>query len=97
MQVMNRHAVIPLESRLQLVDALIRANVPYIEIGSFVNPRVVPAMSDTAELLRQMPAYEGEVACLVPNLRLTEFVGKLAGKIKELAPKKAEGAEKDSQ
>ncbi len=69
MQVMNRHAVIPLEARLQLVDALIRANVPYIEVGSFVNPHVVPAMADTRELLHRMPPYDGQVACLVPNLK----------------------------
>ena len=47
MQILNRHAVIPLEARLQLAEALVRAHVPYIEVGSFVNPRVVPAMSDT--------------------------------------------------
>ncbi len=72
MQVMNRHAIIPLEARLQLVDALIRANVPYIEVGSFVNPRVVPAMADTPEMLRQMPPYDGQIACLVPSLKYYE-------------------------
>ena len=72
MQVLNRHGVIPLEARLQLVHALIRANVPYIEVGSFVNQRVVPAMGDTPELLRRMPAYDGQIACLVPNLKYYE-------------------------
>ncbi|MDH3254794.1 MAG: hydroxymethylglutaryl-CoA lyase [Acidobacteriota bacterium] len=72
MQVLNRHAVIPLEARLQLVEALIRAGVPYIEVGSFVNPRVVPAMRDTAELLRRMPPYDGQVAALAPTLEYYE-------------------------
>lgn len=74
MQVLNRHAVIPLEARLQLVEALVRANVPYIEIGSFVNPHVVPAMADTAELVRRMPEYGGQIAALVPNLKYYEVL-----------------------
>ena len=68
MQILNRHAVIPLEVRLQLLEALIRSGVPYIEVGSFVNPRVVPAMQDTAEVLRQMPPYDGQIAALAPTL-----------------------------
>lgn len=74
MQILNRHAVIPLEARLQLVEALVRANVPYIEVGSFVNPRVVPAMQDTAELLRRMPAYHGQIAALAPTLSYYELL-----------------------
>ncbi|MEE2778431.1 MAG: hypothetical protein VYE73_16895 [Acidobacteriota bacterium] len=84
MQVMNRHAVIPLEARLHLVDALIRANVPYIEVGSFVNPRVVPAMADTRELLHRMPAYDGQIACLVPNLKYYQEL-KLAARVNTVA------------
>lgn len=72
MQILNRHAVIPLEARLQLVEALVRSGVPYIEVGSFVNPRVVPAMRDTAELLRRMPPYAGQVAALAPTLEYYE-------------------------
>ena len=68
MQVLNRHAAIPLDARAQLAEALVRAGVPYIEVGSFVNPRVVPAMSDTAELLAALPPYDGQVAALAPTL-----------------------------
>jgi hydroxymethylglutaryl-CoA lyase len=84
MQVLNRHAVITLDARLQLVDALIRANVPYIEVGSFVNPHVVPAMADTRELLYRMPAYDGQVACLVPSLKYYEQL-KLAARVNTVA------------
>ena len=68
MQILNRHGVIPLEARLQLAEALVRAGVPYIEVGSFVNPRVVPAMQDTSELLARFPPYEGQIAALAPTL-----------------------------
>ncbi len=72
MQILNRHAVIPLEVRLQLLEALIRSGVPYIEVGSFVNPRVVPAMADTQEVLSRMPPYDGQIAALAPTLSYYE-------------------------
>ena len=84
MQVLNRHAVIPLDARLQLVDALIRANVPSIEIGSFVNPHVVPAMADTRELLHRMPPYDGQITCLVPSLKYYDQL-KLAARVNTVA------------
>lgn len=84
MQVLNRHAVIPLDARLQLADALIRASVPYIEVGSFVNPRVVPAMADTRELLHRMPPYDGQIACLVPSLKYYQQL-KLAARVNTVA------------
>ncbi len=74
MQILNRHAVIPLEARLELVRALVRAGLPYIEVGSFVNPRVVPAMRDTTEMLRRMPAYDGQVAALAPTPEYYEYL-----------------------
>ena len=76
MQILNRHAVIPLEARLKVVLALVRAGVPYIEVGSFVNPRVVPAMRDTTELLRRMPPYEGQIAALAPTPEYYEHLRK---------------------
>lgn len=84
MQILNRHAVIPLEVRLQLLEALIRSGVPYIEVGSFVNPRVVPAMRDTPDVLRQMPAYDGQVAALAPTLGYYEQL-KMAERVNTVA------------
>ena len=74
MQILNRHAVIPLEARLQLAEALVRSGVPYIEVGSFVNPRVVPAMQDTSEVLRRLPPYDGQIAALAPTLEYYELL-----------------------
>jgi len=76
MQILNRHAVIPLEARLKLVGGLVRAGLPYIEVGSFVNPRVVPAMRDTTEMLRRMPPYDGQIAALAPTLEYYEHLKK---------------------
>ncbi|MDX1503873.1 MAG: hydroxymethylglutaryl-CoA lyase, partial [Thermoanaerobaculia bacterium] len=69
MQVLNRRNVVPVEIRLQLFDALRRARIPYLEVGSFVNPRVIPAMADTPELLAAIrPPAGTDLAVLVPTL-----------------------------
>lgn len=70
MQAVNRKAVIPLEMRLGLAEALQRARLPYIEVGSFVHPNVIPAMADTRELLAALrPARGQQLAALVPKLK----------------------------
>ena len=48
MQVLNRRNVVPIEIRLQLFDALQRARIPYLEVGSYVNSRVIPAIASAA-------------------------------------------------
>ncbi len=69
MQIVNRDRVIALDMRLRLLEALYRSGLPYLEVGSFVSPRFIPAMQDTPEMLRAMPHMEAEIAVLVPNIR----------------------------
>ncbi len=69
MQIVNRDRVIALEMRLALLEALHRSGLPYLEVGSFVSPRFIPAMQDTPEMLRAMPHMDAEIAVLVPNIR----------------------------
>lgn len=69
MQIVNRDRVIALEMRLRMLEALGRAGLPYLEVGSFVSPRFIPAMEDTPEMLRAMPHMDTEIAVLVPNIR----------------------------
>lgn len=42
--------ILSTEQKLKLVDALADAGVSEIEVGSFVNPKAVPQMADTAEV-----------------------------------------------
>ncbi|HZF75176.1 MAG TPA: hydroxymethylglutaryl-CoA lyase [Acetobacteraceae bacterium] len=59
---------VPTETKVALVRALHAAGVRRMEVGSFVSPRAVPQMADTAEVLRaamELPGLESTV--LVPN------------------------------
>lgn len=70
MQAVNHQAVLPLELRLRLAESLQRARLPYIEVGSFVHPKVIPAMRDSADLFAALrPSAGQELAALVPSLK----------------------------
>lgn len=80
----NEPGLVPVEAKVALIEALADAGLPEIEVGSFVNPRLVPRMADTAEVLRRIERRAGTTySALVPNLRgadaaIEAGVGKLA-------------------
>ena len=45
-------AVIPLHHKVEIFQLLARAGVQRIQVGSFVNPKVVPQMADTDDLIK---------------------------------------------
>ena len=46
--------VVPLEQKLLIFEKLSQAGVRRIQVGSFVNPKVVPQMADTDEFVRKV-------------------------------------------
>ncbi len=80
----NEPETVSVEAKVALVEALANAGVPEIEVGSFVNPKLVPRMADTAEVFRRIARCAGTTySALVPNLRGAEAAieagaGKLA-------------------
>lgn len=59
---------VPTEAKVALVRALHAAGLRRMEVGSFVSPRAVPQMADTAEVLAAAKALPGlESTVLVPN------------------------------
>ena len=61
-------AFVPTETKIALVRALHAAGLRRMEVGSFVSPRAVPQMADTAEVLRAALALPGlECTVLAPN------------------------------
>ena len=66
----NIDSILPTEAKKAWIAAEAAAGVPEIEVGSFVPPRLLPQLADTAELVpfaRTLPGLN--VAVLVPNLR----------------------------
>jgi hydroxymethylglutaryl-CoA lyase len=63
------HAVMPLAAKKAWIDAEAGAGVREIEVGSFVSPKLLPQMADTAEVVAHALTLPGlTVAVLVPNL-----------------------------
>jgi len=61
---------VPTEAKVALVRALHAAGLRRMEVGSFVSPKAVPQMADTAAVLREALALPGlECTVLVPNRR----------------------------
>lgn len=51
--------IYPLDERIELVNALGATGLTQIQVGSFVNPRVVPAMADVGELFAGITPCNG--------------------------------------
>ncbi len=60
---------ITLAQRAELIRSLVEANVPELEIGSFVSPRAVPQMAGTDQLASDLPAGNSRFSALVPNMK----------------------------
>ncbi len=56
--------------RVELVDRLSTCGIKTIEVGSFVSPKWVPKMANTAEVLKSVGRHEDvALVALVPNIR----------------------------
>ncbi len=64
----NEKMVVPTAAKIGLIERLGAAGLVEIEIGSFVSPKWVPQMADSAEVLRAVAALPGlRPWVLVPN------------------------------
>ncbi|SMX83125.1 hydroxymethylglutaryl-CoA lyase [Brevibacterium iodinum ATCC 49514] len=68
-------AIVPTDVKVALAEKLIGSGLKHIEVGSFVNPKKVPQMADTDELLHRLAPHEAdgvEFFTLVFNLKGAE-------------------------
>jgi hydroxymethylglutaryl-CoA lyase len=64
---------VPTAHKLQWIQSAWRAGLREIEVGSFVPPRLLPQLADTAELVAYAKTLPGlSVSVLVPNLKGAE-------------------------
>lgn len=80
----NEKQLIPTADKVALVDLLSTAGFRRIEVASFVSPKWVPQMADSAEVLGGIRRGQGiSYAALTPNMRGLE--GAIAAKADEIA------------
>jgi len=66
----NAHHLMPTEAKKAWIKAIADAGVEEIEVGSFVPPKLIPAMADTGDIVafaRTLPGVK--VVALAPNLK----------------------------
>ena len=66
-------SVYPTEGKLEWIEAEAAAGVRQIQVGSFVPPKLLPQMADSAEVVKRAKQIPGlRVSVLVPNLKGAE-------------------------
>jgi hydroxymethylglutaryl-CoA lyase len=79
----NEKTPITTDVRVELCDRLTDAGFPNLEAGSFVSPKWVPQMADSAELMRRIRRRPGVTySVLTPNMK--GFEGALEAKADEV-------------
>jgi hydroxymethylglutaryl-CoA lyase len=66
----NEPGLVPTEAKRELVERLVAAGLPVVEVTSFVRPEWVPQLADAAEVLAGLHRRDGvRYPVLVPNER----------------------------
>ncbi|RFB05109.1 hydroxymethylglutaryl-CoA lyase [Parvularcula marina] len=66
----NCKSIMPTALKLRWIEAAAKAGLREVEVGSFVNPKLLPQVADTAEVVAGARHIDGlEIAVLVPNIR----------------------------
>lgn len=68
------HDFIPTATKIQYINQLLRVGFDTIDFGSFVSPKAIPQLSDTAEVLKglQLTAQSSKLLAIVANTRGAE-------------------------
>ena len=63
----NIENILNVEERVDLIKSLEKAGINSLEVGSFVNPKSVPAMANTDVLLDKLSTTRSSYSVLIPN------------------------------
>ncbi|SFU63217.1 hydroxymethylglutaryl-CoA lyase [Pustulibacterium marinum] len=65
---------IPTDKKVQYIQALLRVGFDTIDVGSFVSPKVIPQMADTAQVISSLnlSASQSKLLTIVANVRGAE-------------------------
>ena len=80
----NESTPVSIEAKVAFIEPLVEAGITNVESGSFVSPRWVPQMADTAEVLERLRRVDGVTyPVLVPNMKGMESA--IASGVSEVA------------
>ena len=78
----NQKTILSSGIRLDLINHLIDAKIPGIEVASFVSPKAVPAMEGAREIIQGLVDTKGcEISVLVPNMKGFEMASEAGAEI----------------
>lgn len=81
---LQNEVAVPTAAKIALIESLAEAGLKRIEAGSFVSPKWVPQMADSADVLKQIQRQSGVVySALTPNVKGFELA--LDAKASEVA------------
>ncbi len=74
------HDFIPTETKVAYIQSILRCGFDTIDVGSFVSPKAIPQMADTAEVLSKLDfsSTESKFLAIVANKRGAEEAVKFA-------------------
>src|SRR5829696_48240 len=66
----NAHQIMTTEAKKAWIKALSETGIEEIEVGSFVPPKLIPAMADTAEIVSfSLTLQKIKTVALAPNVK----------------------------
>src|SRR5262249_31157203 len=66
----NAHHLMPTEAKKTWIAAMAASGLNEIEVGSFVPPKLIPAMADTADVVKFALGIKNlKVVALAPNVK----------------------------
>jgi hydroxymethylglutaryl-CoA lyase len=64
----NEPGIVPVETKVGLINMLVDAGLKYLETGAFVSSKAVPQMASSGEVMALLPRYDDVVySVLTPN------------------------------
>lgn len=68
------HSLIPTKKKIEYINALLKVGFDTIDFGSFVSPKAIPQMADTAEVLQalDLQGSKSKLLAIIANVRGAE-------------------------
>ena len=77
------------EIRVKLIEKLLDAGVPGVEVASFVSPKAVPRMAGARDIVSELKDRPAALSALVPNLKGYDMARDAGAKIISVVPSAA--------